>query len=335
MEGASIQLFQFAGHQLDVQRKGDDVFVSVKRVCEALGIDDRSQRAKLEEKPWAVGVMSTSTGPDGKSYQMYMLHLDSLPMWLATIDTNRVAPDARPTLITFQTRCAKVLRDHFFGGSALNADALAAAVAAKLGFGRSPKQPSLPSIIKAVKAGIVSVDEAREQLGLPPGEETRAPAPTAKAYAQRNLFDEAPKPSLREQLARWRAAHLDTFAADPRAVMVELGIAPNVEVATSMPTVRSSIIKAMRNLGVEPKAPSKAEEVDAAELAIVASLKSPTTMPDALEALGLENVRANQSRVGRLLRQAGWEVRRVGTYRVRSYHRSRPEVDLEESLNRR
>lgn len=44
-----------------------------------------------------------------------MLHLDALPMWLATIEPSRVAAEARPRLERFQLECAKALRDHFFG----------------------------------------------------------------------------------------------------------------------------------------------------------------------------------------------------------------------------
>jgi antirepressor protein len=43
------------------------------------------------------------------------LHLDSMPMWLATVEPNRVAPDVRPKLVRYQNECAQVLHDHFFG----------------------------------------------------------------------------------------------------------------------------------------------------------------------------------------------------------------------------
>jgi hypothetical protein len=44
-----------------------------------------------------------------------MLHLDSFPMWLATIESSRVAEHVRPKLVKYQKECARVLRDHFFG----------------------------------------------------------------------------------------------------------------------------------------------------------------------------------------------------------------------------
>jgi hypothetical protein len=38
-------------------------------------------------------------------------------MWLATIDTGRVAEHVRPLLVAYQKEAAQVLRDHFFGPS--------------------------------------------------------------------------------------------------------------------------------------------------------------------------------------------------------------------------
>lgn len=112
----AIEVVQFHGDEIQAVRGEDEqVWVVVKRVCEALEIDDRSQRKRLDRCPWAVGVMMTATAPDGKTYQTFCLSLDSLPMWLATIDVKRVKAEARDKLIAYQRECAHVLRDHFFG----------------------------------------------------------------------------------------------------------------------------------------------------------------------------------------------------------------------------
>lgn len=94
------------------------VWVSVRRMCEALGMDTESQRKRLadsERSPWATTVMMTGVGADGRNREVFCLDLDSVPMWLATIDTSRVAEHARPKVVLFQREAAKVLRDHFFG----------------------------------------------------------------------------------------------------------------------------------------------------------------------------------------------------------------------------
>jgi hypothetical protein len=105
-------------HGDDIEAAKDSqgkVWVSVRRVCEALEIDSDTQRVKLKGKPWAVTGLIPATGPDGKTYEVFAVDLDSLPMWLATIDPKRVKPAARAKLADYQRECAKVLRDYFFG----------------------------------------------------------------------------------------------------------------------------------------------------------------------------------------------------------------------------
>lgn len=108
-----IERFDFHGTELVVIPTDEGLFVSVKRVCEALGIDPKTQREKLQAAPWAVGGLIPSTGTDGKRYKMFAVHLDTLPMWLAGIDAGRVAEHVRPVLALFQKEAARALRDHF------------------------------------------------------------------------------------------------------------------------------------------------------------------------------------------------------------------------------
>jgi hypothetical protein len=61
--------------------------VSVRRVCEALGIDPDSQRNKLKNCQWAVTAIITATARDGKNHETFCIDLESLPMWLAGIRT--------------------------------------------------------------------------------------------------------------------------------------------------------------------------------------------------------------------------------------------------------
>lgn len=107
----------FHGGEIEAVKKGKDIWVSVRRACESLGIDVEGQRQKLSNEqraPWAVTCMIKATGSDGKNYNQFMLHVDALAMWLATIDIGRVAEDVRPLLIAYQKEAAQVLRDHFF-----------------------------------------------------------------------------------------------------------------------------------------------------------------------------------------------------------------------------
>ena len=94
-------------------------WASITHVCEVLGIDSKSQRRKLHDKSWACGVMMTLQ-VSGQGREVFMVDRRTLTMWLATIDTNRVAPEARPTLEAFQNEAADALDRYFNEGGAIN-----------------------------------------------------------------------------------------------------------------------------------------------------------------------------------------------------------------------
>lgn len=112
---AALQIAEvdFHGDTVQAVQDGRGVWVPLKRVCEALGVDAKGQRTKLETKAWAVKEMISATGPDGKNYRMFCVHLKSLPMWLANIDENKVKADIKPKLQRYQIECADALAEHF------------------------------------------------------------------------------------------------------------------------------------------------------------------------------------------------------------------------------
>jgi hypothetical protein len=94
--------------------------VSLRHSCEAIGIDAKNQRVKLQAKPWACGVLITSQDTSGRAQEMYLIDRRTFTMWLATIDTNRVSEDARPILDAFQSEAADALDAYFHHGGAIN-----------------------------------------------------------------------------------------------------------------------------------------------------------------------------------------------------------------------
>lgn len=65
--------------------------------------------------------VTATVGADGKTYQMFTIHKDSVPMWLATIPVSRLKnEEAKRTLITYQKEAAKALNDYFTRGVAVN-----------------------------------------------------------------------------------------------------------------------------------------------------------------------------------------------------------------------
>jgi hypothetical protein len=107
---SNIVKVPFYGDEIEAVHDGQDVWVALRRMCENVGLAPDAQAVKLKGKGWAV--MIEATGPDGKTYEMLALHLDSVPMWLATIEPSRVREDIRPKLVAYQKECARVLRDH-------------------------------------------------------------------------------------------------------------------------------------------------------------------------------------------------------------------------------
>lgn len=112
---STIEIVGFHGDVLQAVREGGDVWVVVRRVCEALGIAEQRQAAKLKSKAWACTTLMVAHDSSGREQELFCVALDSLPMWLGNIEASRVKPEARDKLIAYQKECARVLRDHFFG----------------------------------------------------------------------------------------------------------------------------------------------------------------------------------------------------------------------------
>lgn len=99
-----------------VDRDGE-IFVPIKPVCDAIGIDDRAQRDKIQsdEILASTGVLSTSVAADGKDREMYCLPLKYVYGWLFTINPKNVAPEAREAVAVYRRECYDVLYEHFTG----------------------------------------------------------------------------------------------------------------------------------------------------------------------------------------------------------------------------
>ena len=99
-----------------VDRDGE-IFVPIKPICEAIGIDVESQRDKInsDEILSSVAVFCTATGADGKSYEMQCLPLRYVYGWLFTINPRKVAPEAREVVTRYRRECYDVLYEHFTG----------------------------------------------------------------------------------------------------------------------------------------------------------------------------------------------------------------------------
>lgn len=115
MSNNQIASVNFHGHALTVITSASQQLVAMKPVAEGIGLDWKSQHSRIQRHPvlQSVMVMMTTTGADGKSYQMLCLPLDYLNGWLFGVDANRVREDIRDTLIMYQSECYQALYEHW------------------------------------------------------------------------------------------------------------------------------------------------------------------------------------------------------------------------------
>lgn len=98
--------------------RGDEMFISVRHICEAFGVDSKSQQRKLaNDSRWCCGHM-TATGSDGKSYQMLTLPIEQVPAFINSMNANKVKPEVQQSLRTYQDECTKALYSYWMTGKA-------------------------------------------------------------------------------------------------------------------------------------------------------------------------------------------------------------------------
>ena len=120
-----------------VRSEDGQVYVAIRQMCSALGLDQRSQRRRIQNHTvlsdgYTGGVIMTPPGPGGGGgrQQAALLRVDLVPLWLSTIETTRVKEQNRPKMERFQREAAKALWEAFQQGrltADLDFDALLAA----------------------------------------------------------------------------------------------------------------------------------------------------------------------------------------------------------------
>lgn len=97
--------------------RDDGVFVAVKPITEALGMDWKSQLQRIKDDPILSEGMATITIPSlGGAQETTCLKLSLINFWLAKIDSRRVKnEETRHNVLTYQRECADVLHAHFYG----------------------------------------------------------------------------------------------------------------------------------------------------------------------------------------------------------------------------
>ena len=120
-DAVPVEVVPFEGETFHAVLVGGEPLVIVRRLCEALCVDARTQRRKLERAAWARTSRVLVTSEAGRVRSSLAIDLPTLPLFLASISKDRVGLPALPNLVAIQRGLADVIRFRFFGKS----DALA------------------------------------------------------------------------------------------------------------------------------------------------------------------------------------------------------------------
>lgn len=77
-------------------------WISVRSMCEAIGLAHQPQQVKLKQNPSISWNDIVSTGADGKQYNMLCIPVNEVGYWLCLINANKVKPELKDELIKFQ-----------------------------------------------------------------------------------------------------------------------------------------------------------------------------------------------------------------------------------------
>lgn len=115
-----IVTVNFRGDQLYGFENDDGVFVALKPIVDAMGINWEGQRQRVQRDPiLSEGTCVMQVPFNGsKGQEVTCLKFDLVNGWLFTIDSSRIKDDAvREKVILYQRECYGVLFKHFYKGA--------------------------------------------------------------------------------------------------------------------------------------------------------------------------------------------------------------------------
>lgn len=127
----NLEIIPFYDDELQVVRDdNNEGWISVKRLCNTLGIDFKSQLRKVSEDPRFKCRHMATVGQDDKVRESIVLSIDDVHYWLASINVKKMSLRDGETedelvarkdkLIAYQRECGQALRDYWMHGLAIN-----------------------------------------------------------------------------------------------------------------------------------------------------------------------------------------------------------------------
>lgn len=121
LSSQSLVTLDFHGTPITTFEVDGKPYVSLRSLCEAIGLSWSGQFEKVKRDPVLSSVVRVirTTGSDGKSYEMTSLPLDMVQGWFFKIDSNRVRESLKERVILFQRECYPALNSYWSRGVAV------------------------------------------------------------------------------------------------------------------------------------------------------------------------------------------------------------------------
>ena len=114
-----VKEVRFNGERITAIRESGKIYVSVKNVCNNLGMNEnqfKTQRDKINNDEFLkVGRKFSPLDTGFGIKETMLLELDYLPIWLAKINPSRFSEELKKQLIEYQLKAKDVLADEFLG----------------------------------------------------------------------------------------------------------------------------------------------------------------------------------------------------------------------------
>ena len=124
IERVQLQTMSFHGDEVITFEQDGEPYVAMRRVVENLDMSWGSQRDKLTSQRKKFNCTDIGTvGADGKARQMLSIPVKKLPLWLATINPNKITdPAKREKIELYQEESATALFNYWHNGVAIRDD---------------------------------------------------------------------------------------------------------------------------------------------------------------------------------------------------------------------
>ena len=110
---------EFLGKEVTLVDNNGVAYVAMREIVEGIGLDWKVQHRKLTSHYQKFsGGHITTTGKDGKKYEMLCMPIKKLNGWLFSINPNKVRADLKERLENYQEECFLALWDYWTEGVA-------------------------------------------------------------------------------------------------------------------------------------------------------------------------------------------------------------------------